>query len=93
MNKLYFGDNLDWLDSFPDECIDLIYLDPPFNSQINYHLLYRSPADNTQAQYQAFVDSWRWDRPADIALDRILKRGRQSAEIISALLYYLASAE
>lgn len=85
MNKLFFGDNLVWLDSFPSEVADLIYLDPPFNSRINYHLLYRSPEDDTQAQYQAFVDSWRWDKPADIAYARIMKRGRECAKIIAAL--------
>ena len=39
MNHLYYGDNLDWLrnrDHFPDACVDLIYLDPPFNSNASY---------------------------------------------------------
>lgn len=92
-NRLYFGDNLVWLDSFPSECADLIYLDPPFNSQINYHLLYRSPADDTQAQYQAFVDSWRWDKPADAAYARIMSRGREAAEIISALHNFMNKSD
>ena len=45
-NVLYFGDNLEILrnrDYFPDECIDLIYLDPPFNSKATYNVLYKEP--------------------------------------------------
>jgi len=44
-NKLYFGDNLDILrdkEQFPDECVDLIYLDPPFNSNATYNALMAS---------------------------------------------------
>ncbi len=46
MNRLYFGDNLDWLQNknvFPDGCVDLVYLDPPFNSNANYNLLFKFP--------------------------------------------------
>src|SRR5437588_3237190 len=46
MNHLYYGDNLDVLGGrsrFPDECVDLIYLDPPFNSKRDYNLLFKSP--------------------------------------------------
>ncbi len=44
MNRLYFGDNLDWLrnrDEFPNESVDLVYLDPPFNSNADYNVLFR----------------------------------------------------
>ena len=44
-NRLYYGDNLEILRSreyFPDECVDLIYLDPPFNSNRNYNVLFKS---------------------------------------------------
>jgi 16S rRNA G966 N2-methylase RsmD len=45
MNKLYFGDNLDVLrDRIKDESVDLIYLDPPFNSAANYNVLFRAPS-------------------------------------------------
>ena len=46
MNRLYYGDNLQVLrdtHAFPDECVDLIYLDPPFNSKRDYNLLFKSP--------------------------------------------------
>ncbi|MBA3577449.1 MAG: hypothetical protein H0W39_07555 [Sphingomonas sp.] len=41
-NKLYYGDNLEVLRSFPDACVDLIYLDPPFNSNAGYNVLFKS---------------------------------------------------
>lgn len=41
-NQLYFGDNLDVLrKDIPDECVDLIYLDPPFNSNASYNVLFK----------------------------------------------------
>ena len=44
-NHLYYGDNLDILrDHIPDECVDLVYLDPPFNSQANYNVLFKAPS-------------------------------------------------
>jgi site-specific DNA-methyltransferase (adenine-specific) len=60
MNKLYFGDNLDVLREYvADESIDLIYLDPPFNSQAQYNVLFQSPKEDVaSAQAQAFRDTW-----------------------------------
>lgn len=63
-NHLYFGDNLDVLpEHIPDESVDLIYLDPPFNSNRNYSVIFDKhgeigPEDN--AQIQAFEDTWHW---------------------------------
>ena len=60
-NKLYFGDNLDWLPKIDAESVDLVYLDPPFNSNANYSVLFRSPvAEDSSAQIQAFEDTWSW---------------------------------
>jgi 16S rRNA G966 N2-methylase RsmD len=47
MNRLYFGDNLKWLSDrkeFPDGSVDLVYLDPPFNSNADYNVLFREPS-------------------------------------------------
>lgn len=65
-NKLYFGDNLTVLrDQIKDESVDLIYLDPPFNSDVNYNVLFRTPTGHeSDAQVEAFRDSWEWAESA-----------------------------
>jgi hypothetical protein len=74
-NLLCFGDNLQFLtdmDMFPNECVDLIYLDPPFNSQQNYNVLFKEASGTPEAaQFKAFEDTWRWDTAANDALTRI----------------------
>jgi DNA modification methylase len=66
MNKLYFGDNLAVMSNFiADESVDLIYLDPPFNSKRDYSILYKtSKGAESEAQLTAFKDTWAW---SDIA--------------------------
>src|SRR5437762_8354437 len=63
MNHLYFGDCLDVLrelhNSYPEPFIDLIYIDPPFNSKRNYNVLFESiDMKDANAQKQAFADTW-----------------------------------
>jgi site-specific DNA-methyltransferase (adenine-specific) len=64
MNKLLFGDNLKWLRDkkiFPDASVDLVYLDPPFNSNADYNVLFREASgEASQAQFHAFTDTWNW---------------------------------
>ncbi len=64
MNRLLFGDNLDWLrnrEIFPDAGVDLVYLDPPFNSNADYNVLFREASgEASQAQFHAFTDTWNW---------------------------------
>lgn len=62
-NVLFYGDNLDILRRFiPDESIDLIYLDPPFNSKADYNILFKeSTGEESNAQIRAFSDFWHWD--------------------------------
>jgi 16S rRNA G966 N2-methylase RsmD len=59
VNRLYFGDNLEWLRDrreFPDASVDLVYLDPPFNSNADYNVLFREPSGTvSQAQFHAFI--------------------------------------
>jgi len=63
-NLLYYGDNLDILrnrDYFPNECVDLIYLDPPFNSNRSYNVLFKDESGRqSDAQIMAFDDTWHW---------------------------------
>src|SRR5258707_863662 len=58
MNRLYFGDNLKWLSDrkeFPDASVDLVYLDPPFNSNADYNVLFREPSGQvSQAQFSHY---------------------------------------
>ncbi len=62
LNTLYYGDCLEWMEQWADECVDLIYLDPPFNSNANYNILFSNAVDNgVKAQYRAFNDTWHWD--------------------------------
>jgi DNA modification methylase len=69
MNRLYFGDNLAWLrnrDEFPNESVDLVYLDPPFNSNADYNVLFRETSGEvSQAQFHAFTDTWSWADAAE----------------------------
>ena len=61
-NKLFFGDNLEILRrQIKDESVDFVYLDPPFNSQARYNVLFKSPVEEvTSAQVGAFLDFWSW---------------------------------
>jgi len=65
-NTLYYGDNLEVMRKYlPDECIDLVYLDPPFNSNRDYNLLFREPSgEPAQGQIKAFTDTWQWSERA-----------------------------
>jgi len=54
-NALFYGDNLVWLRDhryFPDESVDLIYLDPPFNSKTDYNMLFNEPGERDKSQAQ-----------------------------------------
>lgn len=67
-NYLFYGDNLEVLGRFPSECIDLVYLDPPFNSARNYNVIFSrrgEAAADTGAQIQAFEDTWTWTQATE----------------------------
>ena len=68
-NRLYYGDNLDVLRRYvADESVDLVYLDPPFNSNANYNVLFAEKSGTrSAAQIQAFEDTWQWDESAAAA--------------------------
>jgi adenine specific DNA methylase Mod len=76
-NELYFGDNLAVLrESIKDESIDLVYLDPPFNSQATYNVLFKAPTgEQSHAQIEAFEDSWHWGESAEHAFDEVMSSG------------------
>ena len=71
-NRLYYGDNLEVLrdtSQFPDACVDLIYLDPPFNSNAGYNVLFKSASGaGADASIEAFDDTWTWGEASKNAL-------------------------
>lgn len=92
MNHLYYGDNLEVLrSSIHDESIDLVYLDPPFNSQANYNVLFKAPSgEQSKAQIEAFEDTWHWNDSAEQAFDEVMQSGNTNvAEMLQALRSFL----
>ena len=73
-NQLYYGDNLDILrNHIPDESIDLIYIDPPFNSNQAYNVIFsETDGSSSQAQIQAFEDTWRWGETTEQAYHELV---------------------
>jgi hypothetical protein len=90
-NALYFGDNLDVLrDHIKDESVDLIYLDSPFNSSANYNVLFRPQAGKvSEAQAEAFRDTWEWGEGASRAADDLMRANGDVALVISGLRKWL----
>ncbi len=91
-NRLYFGDNLDILRQYvADESVDLIYLDPPFNSNATYNVLFRERSgEESAAQITAFEDTWRWGWESEIAFQDVVTRGPDKVgSLLAALRQFL----
>lgn len=92
IKKLYFGDNLDILrHNVADESVDLIYLDPPFNSKRDYNLLFKTPKGHeSDAQIMAFEDTWHWSGQAQDEFREIEKSTNTDvAEMMRALRAFI----
>jgi len=96
MNRLYYGDNLDILrEHIPDESVDLVYLDPPFNSNRSYNVLFKEAGGkgataSPQAQITAFDDSWHWTHSAEDALQEIVTTAQPHVvEMINAIVSFV----
>lgn len=88
-DALYYGDNLRVLrEHIPDSSIDLIYLDPPFNSNRSYNVLFKEASSaGSQAQIEAFEDTWHWGSGAQQAFEDIaLHGGDDVARLVKALV-------
>lgn len=85
-NFLYYGDNLDVLRRYvKDESVDLVYLDPPFNSSANYNVLFGETGGiKSSAQIQAFEDTWRWDESAARSLQEVIEAGGRPSDAMQA---------
>jgi len=101
MNTLYFGDNLEVLkEKIEDKIVDLIYLDPPFQSGKNYNIIFdnkRKEAEGVTAQIQAFEDTWEWGPEAEKEYSGLIQgtitKERPSArliELMKAMRVYLS---
>lgn len=86
MNTLYYGDNLDVLRLHAhDESVDLIYLDPPFNSDQTYNILFaEQDGSRSAAQIKAFGDTWRWDQASSAAYHETVQAGGQVSLMMQA---------
>ena len=92
MNQLFFGDNLHVLrDHLAAESVDLIYLDPPFNSKRDTNLLFKSlKGHESEAQITAFEDSWHWGEQAEREFDELVHAPNTDvSEMMQALRRFL----
>ena len=91
-NQLYFGDNLGILrERIPVASVDLIYLDPPFNSKATYNMLFKEPGgEQSPAQIAAFEDTWRWGPESDQAFHEVMTLGpKVLADLMESLRAFL----
>lgn len=91
-NQLYFGDNLEILrQHIPVASVDLIYLDPPFNSKATYNMLFKEPGGGeSPAQIAAFEDTWTWGPESDQAFHEVVTLGpKKLADLMEALRAFL----
>jgi len=91
-NLLYFGDNLDILrDHISSNSVDLIYLDPPFNSNATYNVLFEEKSgERSAAQITAFEDTWHWGRESEETYHEVVSNGaKKLADLLQALRSFL----
>lgn len=91
-NILFYGDNLYILrDYIASESVDLIYLDPPFNSNRSYNVLFRDESGKeSEAQITAFDDTWHWNEAAEAACQE-LYQVPGVADMIAALRQFIGT--
>lgn len=93
MNFLYYGDNLDVLQRhIKDDSVDLVYLDPPFNSNQSYNVLFQE-RDGTDAasQFKAFEDSWEWNQTAAATYEQVVESGGKVSDVMQAFRRFLGT--
>lgn len=86
-NTLFYGDNLDVMRRYiPDESVDLVYLDPPFNSNADYNVLFAEHSgEQAAAQIKAFEDTWEWNTESSRVCEEVIERGGAISETMQAL--------
>jgi DNA modification methylase len=94
-NQLYYGDNLDVLRRYvPDESVDLIYLDPPFNSRQDYNVLFaEKDGKESSSQIHAFEDTWEWNIEAEQAYTEVVEKGGRVADALRSFRTFLGGSD
>lgn len=93
-DTLYYGDNLPILrDYIPPESVDLIYLDPPFNSSRTYNVLFKDESGKSaQAQIAAFEDTWHWNGNTEAQyVELVTEIGGEVGHMISAMREFIGT--
>ncbi len=93
-NTLYYGDNLDILrEHIPTASVDLVYLDPPFNSNRNYNVLFKDESgQDSEAQITAFEDTWHWGPDAEATYHALVTEGdARIATMIGAMRTFIGA--
>ncbi len=91
MNTLYYGDNLKILrDHIKDESVDLIYLDPPFNSNRNYNVLFKNESGTeAESQITAFEDTWHWNTSAEETYNELLLASDSVGQMVESFRSFI----
>ncbi|MGA3332534.1 MAG: DNA methyltransferase [Terracidiphilus sp.] len=94
-NKLYYGDNLEVLRRYvKDESVDLVYLDPPFNSRQDYNVLFaEKDGSQSSSQIRAFEDTWEWNTDAMRSYEQIVEQGGRVADALRAFKTFLFNSD
>lgn len=94
-NLLYYGDNLDVLRRhIADETVDLVYLDPPFNSSTNYNILFaEKDGSKAASQIQAFTDTWTWTQESESVFSEIVTSGGRVSDCLQAFRTFLGECD
>jgi site-specific DNA-methyltransferase (adenine-specific) len=94
-NKLYYGDNYEVLKRYvKDETVDLVYLDPPFNSRQDYNVLFaEKDGSQSSSQIHAFEDTWEWNIDAQLSYELIVEQGGRVADALRAFKTFLFNSD
>jgi site-specific DNA-methyltransferase (adenine-specific) len=94
-NKLYYGDNLEVLPRYVKaESVDLIYLDPPFNSRQDYNVLFAEKSgEQSASQIMAFEDTWEWNQESARTFEQVVEGGGAVAQAMIAFRTFLGASD
>lgn len=94
-NKLYYGDNLEVFQRYvKEQSVDLVYLDPPFNSRQDYNVLFaEKDGSQSSSQIHAFEDTWEWNIEAERTLREIIEKGGRVADALRSFRTFLGGSD